>query len=224
MTDVIAGTITMAFVDVAGALSNVTGGKARALVITSAKRSALLPDIPTMQEAGFKDFDLTYWTGLFGPAGLAERRGGDARSRQLEIMGEKAMQGYGARVGLDPSYLPAADHAGLCEDRAGPLGCVRAGGRHRAELRLTWSAGTKFICYSCKNSLLLVGNSLFSLQQFPVPAGAGIQAKSPEIIELAGPLMRQAAPKTQNCLFFSLLAGNCDVETGSIPTASAASI
>src|SRR6185436_19035751 len=70
MTDVIAGTITMAFVDVAGALSNVTSGKARGLVITSAKRSALLPDIPTMQETGFKEFDLTYWTGLFGPAGL----------------------------------------------------------------------------------------------------------------------------------------------------------
>jgi tripartite-type tricarboxylate transporter receptor subunit TctC len=67
MTDVIGGTITMAFVDVAGALANVTSGKARALIITSGKRSALLPDIPTMQETGFKDFDLSYWTGLFGP-------------------------------------------------------------------------------------------------------------------------------------------------------------
>ena len=108
MTDVIAGVITMAFVDVAGALSNVTGGKARALVITSAKRSALLPDVPTMQEAGFKDFDLTYWTGLFGPANLPKDVVATLDRAASEIMGEKSMQDAVRALGLDPAHLPAA--------------------------------------------------------------------------------------------------------------------
>ena len=108
MTDVIAGTITMAFVDVAGALSNVTSGKARGLVITSAKRSALLPDIPTMQETGFKDFDLTYWTGLFGPAGLPKDVVATLDRAIAEIMNETAMKDALRALGLDPSYLPAA--------------------------------------------------------------------------------------------------------------------
>ena len=108
MTDVIAGIITMAFVDVAGALSNVTDGKARALVITSAKRSALLPDVPTMQEAGFKDFDLTYWTGLFGPANLPKDVVATLDRAASEIMGEKAMQDALRALGLEPAHLPAA--------------------------------------------------------------------------------------------------------------------
>ena len=108
MTDVIAGVLTMAFVDVAGALSNVTGGKARALVITSAKRSALLPDVPTMQETGFKDFDLTYWTGLFGPANLPKDVVATLDRAASEIMGEKAMQDAVRALGLDPAHLPAA--------------------------------------------------------------------------------------------------------------------
>jgi tripartite-type tricarboxylate transporter receptor subunit TctC len=108
MMDVIAGTITMAFVDVAGALSNVTSGKARALVITSAKRWALLPDVPTMQEAGFKDFDLTYWTGLFGPANLPTDVVATLDRAASEIMGEKAMHDAVRALGLDPAHLPAA--------------------------------------------------------------------------------------------------------------------
>jgi tripartite-type tricarboxylate transporter receptor subunit TctC len=108
MTDVIAGVITMAFVDVAGGLSNVTNGKARALVITSARRSALLPDVPTMQEAGFKDFDLTYWTGLFGPAGLPKGVVATLDRAASEIMSEKAMQDALRALGLEPAHLPAA--------------------------------------------------------------------------------------------------------------------
>ena len=70
LTDVIAGNTTMTVVDVAAALANLTSGQVRALAITTARRTPLLPDVPTLQEAGFKDFDVTYWNCLFGPAGL----------------------------------------------------------------------------------------------------------------------------------------------------------
>jgi len=108
MTDVIGGNITMTFVDVAGALSNLTSGKVRALAITSARRSALLPDVPTMQEAGFKDFDLSYWTGLFGPADLPKDVVATLERATAAIMNEAAMQDALRALGLEPSYLPAA--------------------------------------------------------------------------------------------------------------------
>ena len=43
--------------------------KIRILAVTSAKRSGALPDIPTMAELGFKDFDITPWWGVLVPAG-----------------------------------------------------------------------------------------------------------------------------------------------------------
>jgi tripartite-type tricarboxylate transporter receptor subunit TctC len=45
-------------------------GQAKALAVTSAKRTALLPDVPTLEEAGIADFDLWSWWGVVGPAGM----------------------------------------------------------------------------------------------------------------------------------------------------------
>ena len=45
-------------------------GQARALAVTSAKRTALLPDVPTLEEAGIPGFDLSSWWGIVGPAGM----------------------------------------------------------------------------------------------------------------------------------------------------------
>lgn len=69
MVDTMAGQIPAAFVDTVGVGSYVTSGKLRALAVTSGKRSALYPDVPTITEAGFKDDDLENWVGLYGPAG-----------------------------------------------------------------------------------------------------------------------------------------------------------
>jgi tripartite-type tricarboxylate transporter receptor subunit TctC len=46
-------------------------GKARALAVTSTRRTALLPDVPTLAEAGLQDFDLSSWWGIVGPAAMA---------------------------------------------------------------------------------------------------------------------------------------------------------
>ena len=52
------------------ALPHVNGGKAVALAVSSAKRSALLPNVPTVAEQGFPGFDYTLWVGLWGPAAV----------------------------------------------------------------------------------------------------------------------------------------------------------
>ena len=49
-----------------------TDGRLRALAVTSPKRSALLPDLPTVQEAGVKDFDVALRYGLVAPAGTPQ--------------------------------------------------------------------------------------------------------------------------------------------------------
>jgi tripartite-type tricarboxylate transporter receptor subunit TctC len=71
ITDVVGGQVQFLVVDLASARPHLQAGRLRALALTSSKRSALVPDLPTVEEAlGLKDFDLAAWTGMFGPAGL----------------------------------------------------------------------------------------------------------------------------------------------------------
>ena len=51
------------------ALPHVQGGRLRAIAITSARRSPLLPDVPTLAESGYPGFDVQSWFGLAAPAG-----------------------------------------------------------------------------------------------------------------------------------------------------------
>jgi tripartite-type tricarboxylate transporter receptor subunit TctC len=69
MTDVIAGQVPMMFVDVAAGAANVKAGKMRALAVTTAQRSRLLPDLPPIADTPeLKGFDITSWNGVFAPA------------------------------------------------------------------------------------------------------------------------------------------------------------
>ncbi len=70
LTDVIGGRVSMMFIDIPTGLPLVNAGKLRGLAVTTKDRSALLPDMPSMQEAGVPDFDITSWQGWFGPANL----------------------------------------------------------------------------------------------------------------------------------------------------------
>jgi tripartite-type tricarboxylate transporter receptor subunit TctC len=70
LTDVIAGRVSMMFVDVLTGLPHVKGGSLKALAVTTKNRSALVPELPSMDEAGVKGFDITSWQGYFGPANM----------------------------------------------------------------------------------------------------------------------------------------------------------
>src|SRR5438270_4277044 len=70
LTDVIAGRVSMMFVDVLTGLPHVNGKALKALAVTTQERSALLPELPSMDEAGVKGFDITSWQGYLGPANL----------------------------------------------------------------------------------------------------------------------------------------------------------
>jgi tripartite-type tricarboxylate transporter receptor subunit TctC len=68
--DLLGGQTQAMFPGLAAALPHLRSGRARALALTGARRSSLLPDVPTMEEAGFKGFDAMQWYGSVGPAGM----------------------------------------------------------------------------------------------------------------------------------------------------------
>jgi tripartite-type tricarboxylate transporter receptor subunit TctC len=70
--DLIAGHVQFAFDQISVALPYIKSGKFRALAVTSPKRLASLPDVPTFAELGYKDFDAQTFTGLFAPAGTPD--------------------------------------------------------------------------------------------------------------------------------------------------------
>src|SRR6266480_2747816 len=72
MTDLMGGQIPMLFSSLGPAVGAVKSGKIRPLAVTSLKRSAAFPDVPTMDELGLKGFDSTAWYGVLGPAGLPQ--------------------------------------------------------------------------------------------------------------------------------------------------------
>jgi tripartite-type tricarboxylate transporter receptor subunit TctC len=68
MVDLIAGNINLIFATAASAVSHIKSGRIKALAVTTGKRSGLVPDLPTVAEAGLKDFEANNWYGILAPA------------------------------------------------------------------------------------------------------------------------------------------------------------
>lgn len=70
VVDLLAGQVQLASIGLPPAMPHIKSGKLRVIAVTGAKRSPLLPDAPTVSEAGLPGFDVTSWYGMFGPAAL----------------------------------------------------------------------------------------------------------------------------------------------------------
>ena len=110
LTDVIAGHIPMTF-EGASVLPQVHGGKLRPLAVTSRTRLPQLPDVPTMEEAGVKGFEVNSWQALYAPAGTPRAV---VDKLYQEVAAVLAMQEVRARLqqmGLAPSGMSPAEFA-----------------------------------------------------------------------------------------------------------------
>jgi tripartite-type tricarboxylate transporter receptor subunit TctC len=69
ITDLMGGQLDFMFTDAATGVPQITGGKLRALAVSGTHRLAALAQVPTMEEAGIKGYDMSYWNAVYLPAG-----------------------------------------------------------------------------------------------------------------------------------------------------------
>jgi len=108
MTDLMGGQVPMLFSSLGPAVGAVKGGKIRAIAVTSLKRSAAFPEVPTMDEVGIKGFDSTAWYGLLGPAGLAPEAVARITQALARVREDKAAQEPINATGCDTDILTPA--------------------------------------------------------------------------------------------------------------------
>ncbi len=110
-TDLLGGKIQGMFDTLITATPNIRAGGVRALAVTGRNRAALLPEVPTMAEAGLAGYSFLTWLGLLTPAGLpAEIR--DRMNRDVRtVMADPATQAWCAANGLEPAVSSPEDFA-----------------------------------------------------------------------------------------------------------------
>lgn len=69
INDILGGRVSMMFIDLTTGLPHINAGTLRALAVTTKGRTALMPDLPSLHEAGVTNYDVTSWAGVFAPAG-----------------------------------------------------------------------------------------------------------------------------------------------------------
>ena len=93
LTDLIAGQTQIMFDPLQSVLSNVQGGRLRAIAISSKLRSSVLPNVPTIAESGYNGFETTAWWGVFAPANLSADTAGSLIAASEQIVRSDAFRG-----------------------------------------------------------------------------------------------------------------------------------
>lgn len=101
LNDVIAGQIPMMFNVISSVMSSVEGGKVRPLVVTSAARSPLMPDVPTMAEAGVENVEIYEWYGLVAPAGIPPEATARLHAELEKVLKDEAFTGRMSKQGIE---------------------------------------------------------------------------------------------------------------------------
>jgi tripartite-type tricarboxylate transporter receptor subunit TctC len=106
VTDLLGNQIPMMFDPVQSVLQHVKGGKLRALAISGKTRSPVLPDVPTLDEAGVKDFETTAWWAVFAPANVPADVVAILRAELDRLVRSEAFKQKLGDLGVQPSAAP----------------------------------------------------------------------------------------------------------------------
>jgi len=101
LQDVIAGHDQMMFATAASVIGHIKSGKVRALAVTTLKRTAILPDLPTMDEAGLKGFEASTWHGLVAPTGTPPEIIAKLHDTAVRALQDPGVQTALGRLGVD---------------------------------------------------------------------------------------------------------------------------
>ena len=102
--DVMGGQVPMSFETVTVALPQIKAGKVKAVAVTSARRSAQLPDVPTLAEAGVPGFDVSSWQALYLPAGTSPAIVAKLNAEVQKIVAQPEVKARMESLGLE--YAP----------------------------------------------------------------------------------------------------------------------
>ncbi len=102
MTDMLGGQVDLMFDSITSAAPHIQSGKLRALGVTSAKRSATLPNVPTIAEAGVPGYEVSPWFAVFAPAGTPAPIVQKINAALLDAMKQPDTQARFAAIGAEP--------------------------------------------------------------------------------------------------------------------------
>jgi tripartite-type tricarboxylate transporter receptor subunit TctC len=111
LADTLGGQVDMSFPTISAAVPHIRAGTLRALAVTDVKRSPLLPDVPTLREAGVKDFQFTQWLALLAPAGTPKEVVIKLNGALRDALNSKEVRDKFAQQGFDP-FITAPEEAG----------------------------------------------------------------------------------------------------------------
>jgi tripartite-type tricarboxylate transporter receptor subunit TctC len=112
---VIAGRIDFFFVGLGAALPHIRDGKLAALAVNSATRSATLPDVPTISDAGFNDAEYPMWFGLFLPAKTPRAIVDRLNRETVKALQEPRVRDKLTKLGVDSMVMTPAEFDALVE-------------------------------------------------------------------------------------------------------------
>ena len=124
LTELLGGTLTVAFDNLATALPHIRAGKLRALAVTSASRSSAAPEVPTLAELGLTGYELSSWQAVFAPAGTPPAIVDRLYTEISRILKMPDIAKRLGDLGLDLSGMPPAELAALVKAEVPRLGKV----------------------------------------------------------------------------------------------------
>ena len=114
---------------VPSAMAQIKSGKLRPLAVTSAKRSSSMPDVPTVAELGYKDFDVSTWYGVLAPAGTPAAVVTALNTEINKLLASQEVRDAIHAQGAEPEAMTPAKFATLLKsDYAKWKGIVEASG------------------------------------------------------------------------------------------------
>ena len=108
-TDLIGGQFDAMFADLNTSAPLVKAGKLRALAVSGDERAAVLPEVPTMKEAGVPGYSLTWWVGMWAPAGTPKPIVDKLHTALTNAITSKKLEPFFRNTGADPMPMSSAD-------------------------------------------------------------------------------------------------------------------
>lgn len=113
LTDVIGGRVTMTFQNTGAILPYLKDGRLRGVAVTSLKRSAVVPDLPTFAESGFPGFEAISWFGIFAPTGTPAAITGRLYQESLKVLAHPDARTRFAQMAFDTAGVTGKETAAI---------------------------------------------------------------------------------------------------------------